>query len=116
MIVQIVAVSWVLVVMRVFELVTRWMGITLKASRDTTVQTSNGFIVGHEAPNTSKVIEYLGIPYAQPPIGDLRFAAPVAYAGNARSTLDASEFVSTFSIKPFISYVLADIWWYSQRI
>lgn len=43
-----------------------------------TVQTTNGPITGHVAPETSSscVVEYLGIPYAKPPLGDLRFAAP----------------------------------------
>ncbi|SPQ24842.1 b05a4d56-04e7-4832-8fd7-1777951de8d0 [Thermothielavioides terrestris] len=41
-----------------------------------TVATSNGPVTGHIAPNTSCVVEYLGIPYAKPPVGDLRFAAP----------------------------------------
>lgn len=41
-----------------------------------TVNTSNGPITGHLSTNTSCVIEYLGIPYAKPPIGDLRFAPP----------------------------------------
>ena len=41
-----------------------------------TVYTSNGPITGHAAPNVSDVIEYLGIPYAKPPIGNLRFAPP----------------------------------------
>jgi hypothetical protein len=61
-----------------------------------TVQTDSGPVVGHAAPNATEVSEYLGIPYAQPPIGDLRFAAPVRYAGN--STIDGSAFVGIDSI------------------
>lgn len=56
------------------------------------VRTSNGLIVGHEAQNRSAVAEFLGIPYAQPPVGDLRFAAPEAY--NGTSSYAASKFVS----------------------
>lgn len=41
-----------------------------------TVRTTNGAITGHIAANTSCVVEYLGIPYAKPPVGDLRFAPP----------------------------------------
>lgn len=40
------------------------------------VNTTSGIIRGHAAANRSEVSEYLGIPFAQPPIGDLRFAAP----------------------------------------
>ncbi|KAK0721180.1 Alpha/Beta hydrolase protein [Apiosordaria backusii] len=40
------------------------------------VSTSSGLITGHIAPNTECVMEFLGIPYAKPPVGDLRFAPP----------------------------------------
>lgn len=55
-----------------------------------TVQTESGAIIGHAAPNATAVSEYLGVPYGRPPIGDLRFAAPVKYSSS--STLDASSF------------------------
>jgi carboxylesterase type B len=39
----------------------------------------------------SSVTSFLSIPYAQPPIGDLRFASPQPYAGKYPSeTYDAS--------------------------
>jgi carboxylesterase type B len=41
-----------------------------------TVSTANGPITGHQASNSDCVIEYLGIPFAQPPVGNLRFAPP----------------------------------------
>jgi len=57
------------------------------------VQTSNGTIRGRvvDAPHAgSRVAEYLGIPFAQPPLGDLRYADPVPLdtlpAGNAQFT------------------------------
>lgn len=40
------------------------------------IPTKQGFIRGHDAPKKSSVCEYLGIPYAAPPTGDLRFAPP----------------------------------------
>lgn len=59
-----------------------------------TVQTSSGPVQGHVAANATEVSEYLGIPYAQPPVGDLRFRPPVKYTGN--STINGTDFVSEF--------------------
>jgi hypothetical protein len=56
-----------------------------------TVQTSSGVVNGHAASNATEVSEYLGIPYAAPPVGDLRFAAPQKYSGN--STINGTSFV-----------------------
>jgi hypothetical protein len=41
------------------------------------VSTTNGKISGHPAPNVRNTAEFLGIPYAQPPVGQLRFAPPL---------------------------------------
>lgn len=56
------------------------------------VNTTSGTIVGHAATNTTQVSEYLGIRYAEVPVGNLRFAAPKAYKSNA--TYNAVNFVS----------------------
>ncbi|KAI1842347.1 hypothetical protein JX266_011515 [Neoarthrinium moseri] len=48
-----------------------------------TVNTTSGPVTGHPASNTTEVSEYLGIPYAKPPVGDLRWQRPVAYTGTA---------------------------------
>lgn len=66
--------------------------VRVKSWKHTTVRTANGPIVGHRASNRSHVIEYLGIPYAEPPLGALRFAAPQKYATYKK--LIASKFVS----------------------
>ncbi|KAL9016369.1 MAG: hypothetical protein Q9185_006288 [Variospora sp. 1 TL-2023] len=55
-----------------------------------TVLTSSGLLEGHRAPNTPSVSEFLGIPFAQPPVGGLRFAAPQPYRG--RDLFRASTF------------------------
>jgi hypothetical protein len=57
------------------------------------VDTTSGTIVGHAATNTNQVSEYLGIRYAEPPIGNLRFAAPKAY--KSKATYNATNFVSS---------------------
>lgn len=54
------------------------------------VKTTSGTVVGHSSTWMPGVSEYLGIPYALPPTGDLRFAAPKKYTGN--STLGAHKF------------------------
>ena len=57
-----------------------------------TVNTSSGPVSGHAARNRTQVSEYLGIPYAQPPVGELRFAPPLPYASSA--PFNASSYVS----------------------
>lgn len=44
-----------------------------------TINTSSGAVRGHKAPMAPAVTAYLGIPYAQPPVGPLRFAPPQYY-------------------------------------
>ncbi|RFU25203.1 hypothetical protein B7463_g11139, partial [Scytalidium lignicola] len=62
------------------------------------VETSSGSVAGRPAATDPEVSEYLGIPYAKPPIGDLRFAAPLKYAGFSR--LNASTFGNSCPLKP----------------
>lgn len=52
------------------------------------VTTTSGVINGHAAswPANSSVIEFLGIPYAHPPLGELRFAPPQSYKSNESFT------------------------------
>jgi carboxylesterase type B len=46
------------------------------AHHDLTVETKNGIVHGTVNPATPAVREFLGIPFAKPPLGDLRFAPP----------------------------------------
>ena len=55
------------------------------------VQTDSGPISGHAASQATNVSEYLGIPFAEPPVGNLRFAAPVRYQSTGQ-TINASEY------------------------
>lgn len=77
-----------------------------------TVKTSSGAITGHAARNCTRVSEYLGIPYAKPPLGDLRFAAPQSYASS--NLLNAATFVSnntssSHTAKDFAYFVLVSV-------
>lgn len=56
-----------------------------------TVQTSSGPVRGHTASHASNVSEYLGIPYALPPVSSLRFQPPLRYRGN--TTISGEAFV-----------------------
>jgi hypothetical protein len=69
-----------------------WDGFT-HADNAFTANTTQGPIIGHRAANVSNVIEFLGIPYAKPPIGRLRFASPQKYEG--WDTRNATSYVSS---------------------
>lgn len=58
------------------------------------VQTrTGGIIVGHGASNKTSVTEFLGIKYAEAPVGALRFAAPKKYVAPQGTVFEASEWV-----------------------
>lgn len=47
-----------------------------KTTHGTIVNTTSGPVKGHPSTLQPEVSEYLGIRFAQPPVGDLRFAPP----------------------------------------
>lgn len=57
-----------------------------------TVQTTSGPVEGQEASSSDGVSEYLGIPYAAPPVGECRWLPPAKFSGN--TTIKATSFVS----------------------
>ncbi len=62
-----------------FLLVSKLTRAELDEAQDSpVVQTESGAVVGkiETLPLGKSVHEYLGIPYAKPPVGELRFAAP----------------------------------------
>jgi carboxylesterase type B len=58
------------------------------------ISTTSGQVIGHQAPwpKDSDIDDYLGIPYAAPPIKELRYMAPKPY--HANGTIKADDFVS----------------------
>ncbi|GKT43485.1 cholinesterase [Colletotrichum spaethianum] len=69
-----------------------------------TVETSNGPIKGHLASNNSSVLEYLGIPYVKPPVGNLRFALPESFTSNRSYEASKFGFDCPLSPSPQIDY------------
>ena len=61
------------------------------------VKTSSGYVIGQSALLEPDVSEYLGIPFAKPPLGDLRFAAPQPLTDSG--TINATAFVSILGRK-----------------
>jgi carboxylesterase type B len=59
------------------------------------VNTTSGAILGHASSRNHEVSEYLGIPYAVPPLGPLRFMPPRKFNGN--SLVKAERYVRTCS-------------------
>lgn len=69
-----------------------------------TANTTSGLIIGHAAPNRSEVTEFLGIRYAEPPVGDLRFAPPKRHIAPAGTVHNASDWAADcLSNKPPVS-------------
>ncbi|KAF4924262.1 Cholinesterase [Colletotrichum viniferum] len=54
------------------------------------VKTTSGRVFGHAPSKADQVSAYLGIPYAVPPIGALRFQPPIAYNGSL--AINGSDF------------------------
>ncbi|CAG8972004.1 hypothetical protein HYALB_00008289 [Hymenoscyphus albidus] len=65
------------------------------------VPTTSGMVAGHAAPDVPEVSEYLGIPYAMPPVGSLRWQPPVAFSGS-NETIDATKFGASCMQAPFV--------------
>jgi hypothetical protein len=62
------------------------------------VTTSSGTLIGHPSSNKTHVTEFLGIRYAEAPVGELRFAAPKKYDAPVGTVFEASEWVSNHNI------------------
>ena len=58
------------------------------------VQTHTGKVIGKASSWKSQVSEYLGVPFAKPPVGDLRWAAPQALAKDSSKIIQATKYVN----------------------
>lgn len=58
------------------------------------VKTTSGTIKGHASEWQPEVSEYLGVPFARPPTGELRFTPPQPFTGTG--VINAYKFVSPF--------------------
>jgi hypothetical protein len=56
------------------------------------VHTSSGLVTGKQSSLRPEVNEYLGIPFARPPVGSLRWVPPSIYSGTG--AINATQFVS----------------------
>ncbi|KAH9860601.1 hypothetical protein J1614_011932, partial [Plenodomus biglobosus] len=50
--------------------------------------------IGHQASNRTRVAEFLGIRFAEAPVGELRFAAPKKYKAPAGTIFEASKYLT----------------------
>jgi cholinesterase len=70
---------------------TSGLALQLKWKIGQQVSTTSGQVIGGRASTGSEVSGYFGIPYAKPPVGDLRFAPPEKFEGNG--IINATSFV-----------------------
>ncbi|KAJ8113604.1 hypothetical protein OPT61_g4300 [Boeremia exigua] len=69
------------------------------------VQTSTGgIVIGHRATNKTSVTEFLGIRYAEAPVGELRFAAPKKYVAPHGTVFEASEWSAYVYLPPVSAF------------
>lgn len=85
-------------------------------SRYLTVDTANGPITGHVADNSPCVVEYLGIPYAKPPVDELRFAPPQRITSYSKTPFEATRFGYDCPLSPSKKVDYPDMTPQAQRI
>ncbi|CAH1800626.1 unnamed protein product [Owenia fusiformis] len=79
------------------------------------IHTASGQVHGmtSQSPQGQQVQEYLGIPYAEPPVGDLRYAKPKPYGMFPNGTYNASSYRNScfgFIDETFGDFRGSDMW------
>lgn len=67
------------------------LGTSTACAQDLDVHLHTGIFRGVSTPN-GDVNKWLGIPFAEPPVGELRFKAPVAITKRSSALKDATKF------------------------
>ncbi|PGH10950.1 hypothetical protein AJ79_05196 [Helicocarpus griseus UAMH5409] len=80
------------------------------------VDTTSGTVIGHPSDWKPEVSEYLGIPYAQPPVGDLRFDAPKPFAGDGEIVAANFSASCPSTIKPVTGPALENLPPFASRL
>ncbi|KAJ7727265.1 carboxylesterase [Mycena metata] len=82
------------------ELFALWtlIALNIQQSEQCQIPTSSGKIIGHQASSRLAVMEFLGIPFARTPTGELRFAPPAAFEDEG--VINATTFVRSFKHHP----------------
>lgn len=75
-------------------------GVVSYPSQSALVYTSSGPVRGHAAPRAPGVTAYLGIPYAEAPVGDLRFAPPQPFRSNSNGRRTFGDDLVSLAIAP----------------
>ena len=79
------------------------------------VTTSSGRYIGHCSPDHNNVTEFLGIRYAQSPIGGLRFSAPVALTSDDTIVASTQPVDCPYVARPWGS-LPGESWSHADRI
>ncbi|KAJ5381800.1 CAZyme family CE10 [Penicillium cataractarum] len=81
-----------------------WLALAAVAAAQQAYVGSGAVIQGHNASQNPSVTEWLGVPYAQPPIGQLRFAPPQTYTPRGLQVASKYGNQCMFSVSKLVDY------------